>query len=53
MQSVHRVHFLNACRNQQNTFSCSIDCFLEIAANIFLPSLPERNPIDQRNAVNI
>ena len=41
MQSAHRVHFLNACRNQQNTFSCSIDCFLEIAANIFFPYLKE------------
>ena len=39
LQLCYGPHFLNSCRYQSSTFSCAVDCFLEVADSIFMPYL--------------
>ena len=39
MTCLNRPHFFNSCRYQSSTFSCAVDCFLEVADSIFMPYL--------------
>ena len=39
VRAVNRIHFTNSCRYQAGTYSCTIDCLLEICHSIFYPAL--------------
>ena len=39
MTTLFQIHFINSVRYHPNTFSCSVDCFLEIVSNVFMPYL--------------
>ena len=40
---IPRVHFMNSCLTVNDTFSCAVDCFLEISHSVLHPEL-ERFP---------
>ena len=41
MAQLQKPHLINTVRHEPGTYSCAIDCFLEITSSIFLPYLKE------------
>ena len=39
MTTLFQIHFINSVRYHPNKFSCSVDCFIEIVSNVFMPYL--------------
>lgn len=52
-ESIDTVHFMNACFDMSLTFSCAVDCFLEISLWLFVNYLHCISPDERSNASGI
>ena len=43
---IPRVHFMNSCLTVNDTFSCAVDCFLEISHSVLHPELERFRPTE-------